>query len=67
MVILLNPLYYYFELLRLSWWAGINYEEAIRYITLNHILFVLVCTITTPLLGSHLFLTIYKKYGVSGY
>ncbi|MFX1444103.1 MAG: ABC transporter permease [Promethearchaeota archaeon] len=66
-LILMNPLYYYFDLLRLSWWAGINSNEALRYITIYHIIFVSVCTVLSPLFGSYLFLRIYKKYGTSGY
>jgi len=63
----LNPLYYYFDLLRLTWWAGIEYREAISYITIYHILIVGIFTIITPILASYLFLRIYNKYGISGY
>ena len=65
-IILLNPLYYYFDLLRLVWWAGI-YEPAINLITLNHILFVTFFTIFTPIVASFLFAKLYYKYGISGY
>ncbi len=63
----LNPLYYYFDLLRLTWWAGINYGEAISYITIYHILIVGIFTIITPITASFLFIKIYNKYGTSGY
>ena len=66
-IIKLNPLYYYFDLLRLTWWAGINYEDAMLYITYTHILVVATFTIMMPLIASYLFLIIYKKYGTSGY
>lgn len=63
----LNPLYYYFDLLRLTWWIGIDYTGAIGFITMNHILFVSIFTIVTPLFASYFFLLIYNKYGSSGY
>lgn len=63
----LNPLYYYFDLLRLSWWAGINYEDAINYITFTHLIIIATFTIIMPLIASYFFLIIYKKYGTSGY
>jgi len=66
-IIKLNPLYYYFDLLRLSWWSGINSSEALEYITINHIVVVVVFTILTPLFASYLFLRIYNRYGTSGY
>jgi len=66
-IIKLNPLYYYFDLLRLSWWAGIDYEDAMLYITYTHILVVATFTIMMPLIASYFFLIIYKKYGTSGY
>ncbi|MFX1393679.1 MAG: ABC transporter permease [Promethearchaeota archaeon] len=65
--ILLNPLYYYFDLLKLSWWSGVNYNEAMSYITIYHIIVVAVFTITIPLFASFLFIKIYKKYGARGY
>jgi len=66
-IIRINPLYYYFDLLRLSWWAGVNYEEAMSYITIYHILIVIVFTIIAPIIASFLFYRIYSKYGSSGY
>ena len=66
-IIKFNPLYYYFDLLRLTWWAGINYSDAMKYITIYHIIFVTIFTIITPILASFFFLRIYNKYGTSGY
>lgn len=66
-IIRLNPLYYYMDLLRLSWWAGINSEDSLSYITIYHILIVAIFTIITPVLASFLFIKIYNKYGTSGY
>jgi len=63
----LNPLYYYFDLLRLSWWAGIEFREAMSYITIIHVLVVVIFTIIMPIIASLFFLKIYTKYGVSGY
>ena len=65
--ILMNPLYYYFDLLKLSWWSGINYREAMGYITIYHIIVVISFTITTPIFASFLFIKIYKKHGATGY
>jgi len=65
--ILMNPLYYYFDLLKLSWWSGINYREAMGYITIYHIIVVISFTIITPIFASFLFIKIYKKYGATGY
>jgi ABC-2 type transport system permease protein len=63
----LNPLYYYFDLLRLTWWTGIDFKQGISYITIFHVLVVIIFTIALPIISSYLFLKIYKKYGVSGY
>ena len=66
-IIRINPLYYYMDLLRLSWWAGVNNNEAMQYLTIYHILIVGIFTIITPIIASFLFLKIYSKYGTSGY
>ncbi|MHA1284919.1 MAG: ABC transporter permease [Promethearchaeota archaeon] len=65
--ILLNPLYYFFDLLRLSWWMGIDYNDAIQYITINHIIFVVGTTLLLPIIACILFIKLFKKYGISGY
>jgi len=66
-IIKLNPLYYYFDLLRLIWWAGINYEDALSFITIYHFIVLATFTIISPLIASYFFLKVYSKYGTSGY
>lgn len=66
-LIRLNPLYYYFDLFRLTWWSGINHNEAMSYITIWHILVVVGFTIITPVFASYFFLKVYNKFGISGY
>jgi len=66
-IILLNPFYYFFDLLRLTWYLGLNYEVAITIITPTHILVVLITTIISPIISIYLFEYIYKKYGITGY
>ena len=66
-IIRINPLYYYVDLLRLSWWAGVNNNEAMHHLTIYHILIVGIFTIITPIVASYLFSKIYNKYGTSGY
>jgi len=65
--IVLNPLYYIFELLRLIWYSGINYDIAISYITPIHIILFILLTITFPIISIYLFNKIFKKYGITGY
>lgn len=65
-IILFNPLYYYFDLLRLIWWSGIS-SSAFQYITIIHILIVVVFTIIIPIFASIFFLKIVFKYGIRGY
>lgn len=66
-IIKLNPLYYYFDLFRLIWWAGINYEEALSFITIYHFIVIATFTVISPVFASYLFLKVYSKYGISGY
>ena len=66
-IIKLNPLYYYFDLLRLIWWAGINYEDALSFITIYHFIVLVTFTVISPLFASYFFLKVYSKYGTSGY
>ncbi|MFW9895923.1 MAG: ABC transporter permease, partial [Candidatus Thorarchaeota archaeon] len=63
----LNPFYYLFDLLRLSWYMGINYEISISLITPIHIIAVIGLAVLSPLIASYLFNKIYKKYGITGY
>lgn len=65
-IILLNPLYYYFDLIRLIWWVGID-NSALNYITIWHILIVATFTIITPIFASFYFRKIVSKYGIQGY
>ena len=66
-LIMLNPFYYIFDLLRLSWWAGINPADALQYIYVEHIVITILTTISIPIVSLYLFDIIYKKYGISGY
>ena len=66
-IIILNPFYYIFELLRLTWYLGIDYEVAISYISFTHIIIILVLTIFSPFFSVYLFNRIYHKYGITGY
>ena len=66
-IIKLNPLYYYFDLLRLAWWAGINFEGALSYLTIYHFLVIAAFTVALPLFSSYFFLKVLNKYGTSGY
>ena len=63
----LNPLFYYFDLLRLVWLLGIDYNTAIKFITLTHILVVIIFTISILALSVYFFDKIFNKYGITGY
>ena len=63
----INPLYYIIDLLRLSWYLGIDYEVAILLITPIHIILLILMTILIPLISLYFFEYIYKKYGIQGY
>ncbi|MFX1443316.1 MAG: ABC transporter permease [Promethearchaeota archaeon] len=66
-IILINPFYYIFDLLRLTWYSGIEYEVSMRYITPTHIIILIVFTIISPIIAVYLFNKVYKKYGIVGY
>lgn len=66
-VILLNPLFYFFDLLRLIWYAGIDLSTALTYISPFHIIIVIIFTIIGPIISIFLFNKIYKKLGITGY
>lgn len=66
-IVLLNPFYYMFDLLRLTWYLGINYEVAISHITPLHIIITMSVSIISPIISLYLFDKIYKKYGITGY
>ena len=65
--IILNPLYYIFDLIRLSWYMAIDPEIALIYITPAHITIIILLTLMTPIIAIYLFNKLYKKYGISGY
>jgi ABC-type polysaccharide/polyol phosphate export permease len=65
--IILNPFYYLFDLLRLIWYLGIDYEIAITLISPIHYIVILSFTVLTPIISVYLFNRIYKKYGITGY
>jgi len=66
-IIKLNPFYYFFDLLRIIWWVGIDSTEALIYITPTHIIITLCFAISMPIIGVYLFNRIYKKFGIKGY
>ena len=66
-VILLNPLYYFIDLIRLIWLMGIDYNLAISFLSPLHIIVVSIFTILLPILSVVLFNIFYKKYGITGY
>ena len=66
-VILLNPLYYFIDLIRLIWLMGIDYNLAISFLSPLHIVIVATFTILLPILSVVLFNIFYKKYGITGY
>ncbi len=64
-VIRINPLYYTFEILRLSW-----IENDIAFSFVSHPFSFLTITlgaILLPLIGVYIFNKIYRKYGIVGY
>ena len=65
--IVLNPFYYLFDLLRLVWYLGIDFNVAIKLITYVHIIIVLLFTSLTPIISIKLFNSVFKKHGIAGY
>ena len=61
----LNPLYYIFDILRLSWLEN----NVIITITTHpyHFSFLIILVIIIPISGLYVFKIIYKKYGIVGY
>jgi len=61
----LNPLYYIFDILRLSWLEN----NVILTITSHHYHFslLIILVIIIPISGIYVFNIIYKKYGIVGY
>lgn len=66
-VILLNPLYYFIDLIRIVWLMGIDYNLAISFLSPLHIIVVTFFTILLPIFSVVLFNVFYKKFGISGY
>lgn len=66
-VILLNPLYYIFDLLRLVWWMGVDYNDAILYVSFLHFFWFLVGVILLPIIAIYSFNKIYNRFGIHGY
>lgn len=63
----LNPFYYIFDLLRLIWYLGIDFETAIKYISIIHFVIFIILVITAPTVSIILFNWVYKKFGITGY
>ncbi len=66
-VILLNPLYYFIDLIRIVWMMGIDYNLAISFLSPLHIIIVTTFTILLPIISVVLFNVFYKKFGITGY
>lgn len=64
-VIVFNPLYYIFDLLRLTWIQDLGFIAIVAY-PLNFV-FLLLTALILPIVGVLLFNLIYKKYGITGY
>ena len=66
-IILLNPIYYFIDIIRIFWLMGIDYNLAITFLTPIHIIVVVGGTIILPIFSVYLFNTFYDKFGISGY
>ncbi len=66
-IILLNPLYYFIDIIRIFWLMGIDYNLAITFLTPIHIIVVVGGTIILPIFSVYFFNTFYDKFGISGY
>lgn len=64
-IIILNPLYYIFDLLRLTWIQDIGFMIIIS--NPLHFTFLICTAIILPIIGVFLFNFVYKKYGITGY
>ena len=65
--VLLNPLYYIVDLLRLIWYYGLNPTIAMTFITPIHIITFIISTILLPIASIAFFEYVYKRYGITGY
>ncbi|MFX1274377.1 MAG: ABC transporter permease [Promethearchaeota archaeon] len=66
-LILLNPIYYYIDTIRIFWLMGIDYNLAISYLSPIHIIVVVGGTILLPIFSVYFFNIFYDKFGISGY
>ncbi len=66
-IILLNPIYYFIDLIRIFWLMGLDFNLAITFLTPIHIIVVVGFTIILPIFSVYLFNTFYDKFGISGY
>jgi ABC-2 type transport system permease protein len=66
-IILLNPLYYFIDLIRIFWLMGIDFNFTLQFFSPLHIIIVVIFTIFLPIFAVKLFNTFYDKYGITGY
>ncbi len=66
-IILLNPVYYFIDIIRIFWLMGLDYNLALTFLTPIHIIVVVGSTIILPIFSVYLFNTFYDKFGISGY
>jgi len=66
-IILLNPVYYFIDVIRIFWLTGLDFNLAISFLTPIHIIVVVGGTIILPIFSVYLFNTFYDKFGISGY
>ncbi len=65
--VLINPFYYFFDLLRLMWYIGIDFDLAVSYITPVHLILIILLPILFTIIALYVFDSVYKKYGITGY
>lgn len=63
--IILNPLYYIFDLLRLTWIQNSGFGIILSFPL--HFTFLMLTSIILPIVGVFLYNLVYKKYGITGY
>lgn len=65
--ILFNPLYYYFDLLRIFWLMGVDFELAIGFLSPVHFIVVISITFAMPFISIYIFQKMFNKFGITGY
>ena len=65
--ILLNPLYYIIDIIRLTWLMGIDANLALTFFTPAHIIILVLFTVFLPIISVYLFNKFYDRFGISGY